>query len=61
MNDNEIKSKDELSELPEVFRILEILSDNLLGSHQRIINIRYKNLYFNLVKTLKSKLMGENN
>ncbi len=61
LNDNEIKSKDEISELPEVSKILETLSDNLLGSHQRIVNIRYKNLYFNLFKTLKSKLKGEKN
>ena len=54
MNGNEIESKDEISELPEVSRILETLSDNLLDSHQRIVNIRYKNLYFNLLKTLKS-------
>ncbi len=37
MNDNEIKSKDEMSEL-------ETPSDNLMNNQQRIVNIRCVNV-----------------
>ena len=45
MNDNEIKSKDENSELNEISENLETLSDDLMDNQQRIVNIHCQNVY----------------
>lgn len=41
MNDNEIKSKDEISESVG----LETPSDNMISDHKRVVNIRCQNVY----------------
>ena len=61
MNDNEIKSEDEISKLPELSKILDKQSDYLMNNQQRIVEARYKNLYFNLLKTSTLKLKDEKN
>ncbi len=45
MNDNEIKSKDEMSELNETSENFETPSDSLMNNQQRVVNIRCQNVY----------------
>ena len=45
MNDDEIISKEEISEFPEVFNTMETQSDISMGTQQRIVNIRCQNVY----------------